>query len=423
MFCAQHYFLFITICIPSISLTNTDPIATTNPVVHNARPVGAVRPQQSVTNTGQNSGQPLEEVKDEPIEHVDRTENANSQTPLNTINFMQIVKTMQDTNQMLQMIMVANLGAENFERARKVVEGVDLEDTKEVDGAEDTNLFISTAEECEKMAEYSEYRYSIFTRIKNDQVNSCIADILRSMSSKCAVFFDNDTDLSSEGLKYFFAVKIFDCYLFQSENNSCASDSQLDVVTCMAKHSDRIQIAFHEYLDEIKPLCCYFKLYNDSIKPITEIISNRLSTDIPGIWSSIKSGFQSFQQLPAGICQKYWVVEAILSQISPFPFCYCKKHFYVFQSWFIGILVLSGALYGWWKQKANSISENLGPFESPFFYYTAPCVFQANLEIMFRLFISYFWVNFPSLIEHVIILFQSLLPDSRNVKAWAVGSV
>ena len=256
------------------------------------------------------------------------------------------------------------------------------------------------------MAQYSEYRHSLFSNVKNDQVSNCLSNVLRAMSVKCAVFFTNDSDSLEKGLTYYFAVKIFDCYLFQSDSESCASTSQVDVVNCITKHSDRVQIAFHEYLDEVKPLCCYFKLYNDSMKPITEILSERLSNDLPGLWSSIKSGFHSFQSLPSGLCKKYWVIEALLSQLFPFPFCYCEKHFVTFQFWFLGIFVSIGALYGWWKQKTSAIEDifGLGPFETPFFYYPAPCVFQANLEIMIRLFLSNFWPRFPALAEHILIL-------------------
>ena len=139
--------------------------------------------------------------------------------------------------------------------------------------------------------------------------------------------------------------------------------------------------------------------------PIHEIITTRLATDIPGIWFSFQSGFFSLQDLPSGICRKYWIVEAFLSQLAPFPFCFEKKHFHIFQTWFLGLFVTIGAIVGWWKQQSYSSPIESNTFDSPFFLFTAPCIFQANLEILVRAFLYFFWPKFPSLVEHIIIIF------------------
>ena len=165
-----------------------------------------------------------------------------------------------------------------------------------------------------------------------------------------------------------------------------------------------MQLTFNEYLDEIRPICCYFKLNNDSMQSIHDIIANRLTTDLPTIWLSLKSGFTSFQHLPTKVCREFWLIEALVSQLAPFPFCHDKKHFVIFQNWFLGFFVSSGAIAGWWKQISYTPLPNTNPFESPFFMYTAPCVFQAQLEIFGRLCLYYFWPKFPSVVEHIIII-------------------
>ena len=57
---------------------------------------------------------------------------------------------MERTHQMIQMMMIANLGADNFERAKKIMEGVDTqEDQEDIEEKEDI-ILLSNAEECEK---------------------------------------------------------------------------------------------------------------------------------------------------------------------------------------------------------------------------------------------------------------------------------
>ena len=136
---------------------------------------------------------------------------------------------------------------------------------------------------------------------------------------------------------------------------------------------------------------------------LSEIVVDRL-TQIPETWEVVRSGFVSIQVLPSNLCHKYWLFEALISQLAPFPFCYSSKYFARYQNYFLFIFVLTGALYGWVKQISNRNQNIEGPFDTPFFQYTAPCVFQAQLEIFSRLFKLYFWPDFPTTLEHFLVL-------------------
>ena len=228
MFVKHYYmelFIFLIIC---TSVYVADPIdAKTREILRvGQQNLMAVQPQPQQQPTGQptnnNSSaagsEKLAEVKEEPIEHEQNIQSSSEPS----VNFVDIARAMERTHQMMQMILIANLGSENFEKARKIVEGVEIENEQESpsqDLEEEQDFFVSNGEECEKMAQYSEYRHSVFTKVKNKQVNTCLANILKNMSVNCAIFFTN----LEIGITYYFAVKIFDCYLFQSDSDSCAS--------------------------------------------------------------------------------------------------------------------------------------------------------------------------------------------------------
>ena len=100
----------------------------------------------------------------------------------------QIAKIMQETNKIIQMMMVTNVGTENFEKARKLIDGVESPVTIE-EKEEDEIVLLSAADQCDQMAGYSEYKYSVFTHIHNVNVNHCVAGVLTKMSTECSIFF------------------------------------------------------------------------------------------------------------------------------------------------------------------------------------------------------------------------------------------
>ena len=183
----------------------------------------------------------------------------------------EITKVMQQTNKMLQMMMVINIGEDNYQKFSKIIDsGSSPEESEDLIEEDSTSLSLSTVEECYKLQAYSEYRYSVFTQIRNEYVNNCVSNVLDTMVTKCAVFFLNDTKSEIEGqrMKYYLAVKLFDCYFFQPADESCANLSTIELLQCISKHPAAVQLTFHEYLDEIKPLCCHFKSYNESMRKI-----------------------------------------------------------------------------------------------------------------------------------------------------------
>ena len=278
---------------------------------------------------------------------IEKTEHGST-----SVEVSQLTRVLADTTKVLQMVLLKEM---SIEQKREEVEDEKASDSNINEISDDTSdtVILSSSEECHKLAQYSAYRYTIFTHIKDEGVNNCVATVLENMKSKCLVFYSEERldQARAQTTKYYLATQLFSCYFESSLDTFSESSSLQIIVNGVARLPDLTQIAFHEYLDEIKFLCCYFKLTNDTMT-LNDIVSYQV-TQITEIWDTVKVGVSSFQSLPSNVCRKYWVIEAVISQIAPFPFCYNRKYFSRYQNWFLAFFVTTGAFYGWVKQIRN----------------------------------------------------------------------
>ena len=128
------------------------------------------------------------------------------------VELSQLTQVLVETTKVMQMFLLKEIGTENYYKSKNVLDhGESISDEMNSNSEENRSPVLSNSEECRKLTDYSNYKFSVFTQISNLAVNSCVSLVLKNMRSDCFAFYSNEPQLQEieQQLKYFTAIQLF----------------------------------------------------------------------------------------------------------------------------------------------------------------------------------------------------------------------
>ena len=275
--------------------------------------------------------------------------------------------------------------------------------------------------DCDLLSDIGEHRYNAYTSVTTKLTSDCLENALVSASKTCSIFFNTKAEKGSRlDAKYAVSLSLFACY-FPDEicSNGLIANESRSIIDCLSKVQLPFRLAFDEFLDDVKPLCCHFVNLNTSQVPTTTIISNYWMD----LSSSISSSLRFILDLPNEYCQKHVLVEFLFSQTS--LSCYNKKRFVYQETAACFIIFFIGVGSGLVSRmiSVRNIAKGYTPpktGETPFFLYVFPVILMITMEVMLNK-VSKPLKICENLFHFIIILFRYETANQLIFKCSLIG--
>ena len=188
-----------------------------------------------------------------------------------------VAAQMVEMQELAKIWVAASIGSEKYNELKKDIDKGITEENKQKETTR--HMAISTPEqECLMIEEYAMYKFRLFSHVENFKTNSCVSDLLTTMSESCAAFFIQDSTDQMD-MKYGIAAELYNCY-FPTE---CTYKKASEIISCIDKSPSSVQLLFDQYLSEVKPLCCYFKIQNGTFNSTSQALQYLLTVKLPNL--------------------------------------------------------------------------------------------------------------------------------------------